>query len=335
MSPLSPVATPSAERPEHETCLQSHAVHRVLTLAAAAAMALSLAACSSGSDAGSAQVTELRVGAPPSLAGLGLQVAISQEAACKDNLIVTSTVNRSAYDSMPQLLSGGLQVAQMDTITFLQARTQGLPVHIIAANGEQSTDGKPGQQSAGSIVTTPDSPITSPKDLAGKKVGVPGIKTQVWMNIRAIVDADGGDSAQIEFVEVPPAQMIDLLTQGTIDAAIPSEPLASSSIANGVVKFIRNTDVPGNKGVPSSVYVATGDFVDRNRDAIRQVRLLRSAGRPKKSMETLTWQPKSPESGSATNPSSSRMRSTRPSAPMPSPRPRSTRSPLSPSSTAS
>ena len=194
---------------------------------------------------------ELRVGAAPSLAGLGLQVAISQEAACKDNLIVTSTVNRSAYDSMPQLLSGGLQVAQMDTITFLQARTQGLPVQIIAANGEQSTDGKPGQQSAGSIVTTPDSPITSPKDLAGKKVGVPGIKTQVWMNIRAIVDADGGDSAQIEFVEVPPAQMIDLLKQGNIDAATPSEPLASGSIANGVVKFIRNTDVPGNKGCPA------------------------------------------------------------------------------------
>ncbi len=247
----------------------SHAVQRVLTMAGAAAIALSLAACSSGSDA-SAQVTELRVGASPSLAGLGLQVAISQEAACKDNLMVTSTVNRSAYDSMPQLLSGGLQVAQMDTITFLQARTQGLPVHIIAANGEQSTDGKPGQQSAGSIVTTPDSPITSPKDLVGKKVGVPGIKTQVWMNIRAIVDADGGDSGQIEFVEVPPAQMIDLLTRGTIDAAIPSEPLASGSIANGVVKFIRNTDVPGNKGVPSSVYVATGDFVDRNRDAINK-----------------------------------------------------------------
>ena len=106
---------------------KSLAAHRVLSLAGAAVIALSAAACSSSSasDSGSAQVPELRVGAPPSLAGLGLQVAISQEAACKDNLIVTSTVNRSAYDSMPQLLSGGLQVAQMDTITFLQARTQG------------------------------------------------------------------------------------------------------------------------------------------------------------------------------------------------------------------
>ena len=98
----------------------------------------------------------------PSLAGLGLQVAISQGAACKDNLDVTSTVTGPANDSVPQLLSGGLQVAQMDTITFLQAHSQGLPVQIIAANAEQSTDGEPGQLSSASVVTT-DSPIASPR----------------------------------------------------------------------------------------------------------------------------------------------------------------------------
>jgi NitT/TauT family transport system substrate-binding protein len=250
---------------------KSTAAHRVLTLAGAAVVALSMAACSSESsdDAGSAQVTNLTVGSAPSLAGLGLQVAISQVAACKDNLNVTSTVNKSANDSVPQLLSGGLQVAQMDTITFLQAYSQGLPVQIIAANAEQSTDGEPGQLSSASVVTTPDSPIASPRDLVGTKVGVPAIKTQTWMNIRAIVDADGGDSAQIEFVEVPPAQTIDLLKQGTVDAATPNEPLASGSIASGAVKLVHNTDVPGNKGVPSSVYVAAKDFIAQNPDAIK------------------------------------------------------------------
>jgi ABC-type phosphate/phosphonate transport system substrate-binding protein len=135
---------------------KSTAAHRVLTLAGAAAIALSLAACSSESsgDAGSAEVTNLTVGSAPSLAGVGLQVAISQVATCKDNLNVTSTVNKSANDSVPQLLSGGLQVAQMDTITFLQAQSQGLPVQIIAANAEQSTDGEPGQLSSASVVTT-------------------------------------------------------------------------------------------------------------------------------------------------------------------------------------
>ena len=89
------------------------------------------------------------------------------------------------------------------------------------------------------------------------------------MNIRAIVDADGGDSAQIEFVEVPPAQTIDLLKQGNVDAATPNEPLASGSIASGAVKLVHNTDVPGNKGVPSSVYVAAKDFIAQNPDAIK------------------------------------------------------------------
>ena len=249
---------------------KSTAAHRVLTLAGAAAIALSLAACSSDSsgDAGSAEVTNLTVGSAPSLAGLGLQVAISQVATCKDNLNVTSTVNKSANDSVPQLLSGGLQVAQMDTITFLQAQSQGLPVQIIAANAEQSTDGEPGQLSSASVVTT-NPAITAPADLAGKKVGVPAIKTQTWMNIRAIVDADGGDSTQIEFVEVPSAQMIDLLKQGNVDASTPNEPLASGTIASGAVKLVHNTDVPGNKGVPSSVYVASKDFIAQNPDAIK------------------------------------------------------------------
>ena len=145
---------------------KSTAAHRVLTLAGAAAIALSLAACSSasGSDVrGSAQVTDITVGSAPSLAGLGLQVAISQVAACKDNLNVTSTVNKSANDSVPQLLSGGLQVAQMDTITFLQAYSQGLPVQIIAANAEQSTDGEPGQLSSASVVTTLTAPSPHPR----------------------------------------------------------------------------------------------------------------------------------------------------------------------------
>ena len=76
---------------------------------------------------------------------------------------MTSTVNKSANDSVPQLLSGGLQVAQMDTITFLQASSQGLPVQIIAANAEQSTDGEPGQLSSASVVTTPTAPSPHPR----------------------------------------------------------------------------------------------------------------------------------------------------------------------------
>lgn len=251
----------------------SSRIRRTTAAAATVALALMLGACGSESaapaPAAADQVKDLKVGGPPTLSGLGLRVAISQGNFTGDGLNVTPVVNKSANDAVPQLLSGELRVAVMDTITFMQARSQGLPVRIIAVNGEQSTNGEDGAMSAAGVVAKADSPISSPTNLVGKKVGVPAIKTQTWMNIRAFVDAAGGDSSKIEFVEVPSAQTIDLVVQGTVDASTPAEPLMSSSIAAGKVKLIHNTDAPGNKGVPSSVYVATEEFIAKNPDTVK------------------------------------------------------------------
>lgn len=247
---------------------------RTAAVAATIALAMMLGACGSESGAAPApaaadQVKDLKVGATPTLSGLGLRVAITGGNFGSDGLTVTPVANKSANDAVPQLLSGELQVAQMDTITFMQARSQGLPVKIVAVNGVQSTNGENGVPSAAGVVAKADSPISSPTDLVGKKVGVPAIKTQTWMNIRAFVDAAGGDSSKIEFVEVPSAQTIDLVMQGTVEASTPAEPLMSSSIAAGKVKLVHNTDAPGNKGVPSSVYVATEEFIAKNPDTVK------------------------------------------------------------------
>jgi NitT/TauT family transport system substrate-binding protein len=256
----------------------SSPVARCATAAATAfTLALSLAACSSASTASEPaaavaanQVKDLKVGAPTSLSGLGLRASIEEGDFTKAGLTVTPTANKSANDAVPQLLSGAEQVAVLDTITYMQARSQGIPVKIIAGAGEQSTNGEPGTMSAATVVAKSGSPIASAKDLVGKKVAVPGLKTQTWMNIRAAVDQAGGDSSKVNFVEANGAQMIDMVTQGSVDAATASEPLGSTSIASGQVKAVINTDAPGNKGVPSSVYVATEDFISKNPDTVKK-----------------------------------------------------------------
>jgi len=243
-------------------------VRRTAAVTAAAALTLFVGAC--GSSGGSAANTsDLTVGSSPGLSGVALRVAISEGDFADRGLNVTPAANKSANDSVPQLLSGGLHLAQMDTVTFMQARSQGLPVRIVAGAGVQATDGEAGQLSAASVIAASPA-IASATDLVGKKVGVPAIKTQTWMNIRAIVDSAGGDSTKIEFVEVPPAQTIDLVQQGFVDAATPNEPLASSAIAAGKVHLVHNTDAPGNQGVPSSVYVATEEFIAKNPESVRK-----------------------------------------------------------------
>lgn len=245
-------------------------VCRVVAVAAGAFLLAFSSACGAAGTQGEEQAAELKVGATPSISGLGLHVAVSEGQFTERGLTVVPVENRSANEAVPQLLSGDLQVAQVDTLTLLQARSQGVPVRVIAGAGEQSTDGENGEASAASIVASPSSAISSPVDLVGKKVGVPAIKTQTWMNIRAIVEAAGGDSSQIQFVEVPPAQMVDLVQRGDVDAATPNEPLASSSVADGSVKLVHSTDIPGNKGAPSAVYVATEQFIAENPDRVKK-----------------------------------------------------------------
>lgn len=248
---------------------------RTLAAGAAFALGLMLTACGSSTDPSSPasgnagdQTSTLNVGATPSLSGLGLRVALHEKEFESRGLTVTPVPNKSANSAVPALLNGQLQIAQVDTLTFLVARSQGLPIKVIAGMGQQATNGEAGEMSAASVVSKPGSDIKGAADLVGKKVGVPAIKTQTWMNIRAIVDAAGGDSSKIEFVEVPPAQMIDLLSKGSVDAATPTEPVASGAIAGGKAQLVHSTDAPGNKGAPSSVYVATEEFIGKNPDTL-------------------------------------------------------------------
>lgn len=238
-------------------------------LALTSMLALSLAACGSSEGSGGEEVSDLKVGATPSLSGLGLRAAISEGEFSDRGLTVTPVANKSANDAVPQLLNGELHFAQMDTVTFLQARSQGLPIKIAAPAGEQSTNGENDTMSAASVVAPSGSNIGSITDLVGERVGVSAIKTQTWMNIRALVDDAGGDSSNIEFVEVPPAQMVDLVRQGEVAAATPNEPLASGAISNGAVDLVHSTDVPGNKGVPSAVYAVSEDFLAQNPETVK------------------------------------------------------------------
>ncbi|ALZ99016.1 ABC transporter substrate-binding protein [Corynebacterium glutamicum] len=246
-------------------------VRRIGALASAGILSVALVACSSsaGSDSGDND-TDLKVGAAPSLSALSLQGALANGEFEKNGLNVEVVANKSANDAVPQLLNGGMDIAQMDMITFLKARSEGMPLQVIAGAGVQTTNGEVGQMSGAGVVANPDSDIQGPADLVGREVGVPAIKTQTWMNIRATIDEAGGDSNQVKFVEVPTAQTIDLVNRGQVDASTPSEPLQSSSIHEGKVKLVMSTDAPGLKGAPSSVFVASEDYISQNPESVRK-----------------------------------------------------------------
>jgi NitT/TauT family transport system substrate-binding protein len=245
---------------------------RTILAAAIVAGALALSACGteSGSESGSGDGSTLKVGATSSLSGIGLRLAIEGGDFKKQGLTVTPTKNQTANAAVPALMNGQIQIAQVDTLTALVAVSKGLPIKIVAGATGQATDGESGKMTQASLVAKPDSGIKDAKDLVGKKVAVPAIKTQTWMNVRGVVDAAGGDSSKVDFVEVPPDQMLDLVMKGTVDAADISEPLASSAIAGKKVNLVHNVDVPGLKGAPASVYVTSENYKTQHPDTVKK-----------------------------------------------------------------
>jgi NitT/TauT family transport system substrate-binding protein len=247
----------------------SRKTRRVSAVVSATALMLTLGACGQ-TEAPANEVVSLKIGSTTSLAGVGVRNGISSGQFTKEGLTVEAAPVKSGNDAVPQLISGDLQIAQVDTTTAMQAIQKGVPIKIVAVAGVQSTDGGVGVPSTGSVLVKPGSDIKTPADLAGRDLGIHAINSQIWMNIRAVIDADGGNSADTKFIEVPGPQAIDMLLKGEVEATTASEPLASASVAAGTVRLIHSTDIPGKKGEPSSVYVATNEFIGKNPESLKK-----------------------------------------------------------------
>lgn len=242
---------------------------RLAAIVAICLASITVASCGIGqSPEFPSNVTELRVGAAPSLAGIGVYAALHDGDFEKHGLTVSPAPNRSANETVPQLLNGGVDIAMMDMITFYQARSQGLPIVGVAFSGIQATNGGDGVMSGAGVMVEADSPINGALDLEGASVGVPAIKTQTWMNVKAIVDKAGGNSDLINFVEIPPAQSVDLVARNRVEGSVPNQPMLSGAVNSGEMKLVHASDVPGMQGAPSSVFVAAEGFAEKNPTAI-------------------------------------------------------------------
>ncbi|MEV4706288.1 ABC transporter substrate-binding protein [Actinoplanes sp. NPDC049316] len=125
---------------------------------------------------------------------------------------------------------GKYQFGFSNVTSLMAAEADGVPIKAVA-NGVTST-GQPGRDY--SAVVVPDgSPIHSPKDLAGKKIGVNALKSLGDTTVRQSVRRAGGDPAKLAFTALPFPDMPTALQSGQIDAAWVVEPQLSEALTQG------------------------------------------------------------------------------------------------------
>lgn len=113
-------------------------------------------------------------------------------------------------DAVPLLGTNELQFANVSAEQVIQARAQGLPVKYVMKWWEKYPV---------AITSKAQLGITTPADLAGRKVGLPGLYGASYIGWQALLNSQGlpADLAQLESIDFTQAAA---LTAGTVDAAI-------------------------------------------------------------------------------------------------------------------
>ena len=194
-------------------------------LTAAAAM-LALTACG-GDDSGDigadGELTPVEVGVIPigDVASIyvGQQEGIFEE----HGIDLTLTQAQGGAAIVPGVQSGDLDFGYSNVTSLVMARSQGLPVQIVAT-GPQTT-GSPDEDFA-AVMVDPNSGIESITDLEGQTLAVNTLNNIFDSVISAGLEAEGGDADQVEFVEMAFPDMVAQLEAGNVDAISAVDPFA-------------------------------------------------------------------------------------------------------------
>jgi NitT/TauT family transport system substrate-binding protein len=154
--------------------------------------------------------------------------------------------------------SGALDLGLSDMMSVINAHSHGVPF-VYAAPGLLTSIREP---TLGLLVPA-GSPIRAAKDFNGKSMAVSGLKNIAQIAASSWIDANGGDSKSVKFVEVPFPSIAGALAQKTIDTSVANEPWMTLNVEQG------NHLIFMEKGALAQAFLLSGwvttrDWVQKN-----------------------------------------------------------------------
>ncbi|MBE1879002.1 ABC transporter substrate-binding protein [Myceligenerans sp. TRM 65318] len=217
-------------------------VRRHLTsVAVVVAATLVLSACSGGgsaqSSADSGELTPVTVGVIPIVDVAPIYLGVKEGFFEEEGLDVTLELAQGGAAIVPAVVSGDYQFGFSNVTSLVLATDQGVPLKAVAAGN--FTTGEAGADFS-AVVVPEGSEIASAKDLEGKTVAVNTLNNIGDSTVRAAVEANGGDPAAVEFVELGFPDMPAALAERQVDAAWVVEPFTTTAVQQGGTAVVSN-----------------------------------------------------------------------------------------------
>jgi ABC-type nitrate/sulfonate/bicarbonate transport system substrate-binding protein len=246
---------------------------RLAGLALGCAAALTLAACGSDDEGGTASgggegPAQLTVGYFPLVHTASAVHADEAGLFEEQDLDVTLEQTSGGAQAIPSLIAGEYDITYGNYTSALLAAQQGLPVQIIAGNDVGAEDH--------AIMVAPDSPYQSAADLAGARIAVNNLQNIGTVAINAILEDAGVDISTIQYLELPLPDMAAALDAGDVDAIWQVEPFQASALAGGARVLFPLFSGPV-EDMPVAGWLTTAQYAQENPDVIESFRAAMAA----------------------------------------------------------
>jgi NitT/TauT family transport system substrate-binding protein len=233
----------------------------VLLLAALIALiaATSFAAPSAGAPT-RRQLDTVTVDTLPIANGFPLDIGIQKGFFEQQGIQIKKQVLQSGNDIVLAMANHNGDIGYIGYTPAMIARTQGIPVQVVAASEDEGTSVDDNWQN---VVVRGSSSIRTPQDLVGKTIAVNALKGVAEVVVRGALKKLGIDPFSVKLVAMPFPAMRAALNAGQVDAAHTPEPFMSQVLGDGGRIVLAPGPVLG-RFWPNGCYVALDDWVAKN-----------------------------------------------------------------------